>query len=149
MPFQHMNRQERKAIAAYARKNALERPLTLTPIPKERWPRAYLQDPEAPTQVWESRKFLVQMYDAPLFQDIDTRRLSICRVTLRDDGRWEQDLTWEELMTVKRECGFGDWYAIEVYPRDHDIVNVANLCHLWMLARPLSIGWFAGSDQPA
>ena len=46
-------------------------------------------------------------------------------------------------MQVKREIGFGDWYALEIFPRDGDIVNVANMRHLWMLATPLSIGWFA------
>lgn len=141
--YEHLDRQSRKAMMKYAREKALERPATLTPIPRERWPADYRANPEAPTQAWESRKFMVQMYDAPPFQGIDTRRLSVCRVTLQSDGHWEQNLTWEELMAVKRETGFGDWYAVEIYPRDCDVVNVANLRHLWLLAVPLSIGWFS------
>lgn len=143
MPYEHLNRKQRKEMAAYARSEALKRPERLTVIPYERWPDNYRKSTNAPTQAWESRKYLVQMYDAPLFKNIDARRLSVCRVTLQNDGQWEQNLTWEELMTAKRECGFGDWYAVEIYPRDIDIVNVANLRHLWLFSSPLPIGWFA------
>jgi hypothetical protein len=129
-------------MAVYAREEANKRPETLTLIPYERWPANYRQSTNAPMAAWESRKYLVQMYKAPDFKDIDARRLSICRVTLKGDGRWEENLTWEELMTVKRECGYSDWYAIEIYPRDRDIVNVANLRHLWMFDKPLPVGWF-------
>lgn len=130
-------------MASYARAEALKRPEKLTAIPYERWPPHYRQSTGAPTQAWESRKFLVQMYDAPTFKNIDARRLSVSRVTLKGDGRWEENITWEELMAVKRECAFGDWYAVEIYPRDIDIVNIANLRHLWVFSRPLPIGWFA------
>lgn len=146
MPYEHLNREGRRTMAAYARSEAAKRPAKLTMIPYDRWPAAYRQSGTAPTQAWESKEFLVQMYDAPLFNGIDTRRLSVSRVTLQDDGQWEQNLTWEELMRAKRECGFGHWYALEIYPRDIDIVNVANLRHLWLLAVPLPIGWFANTS---
>lgn len=147
MAFEHMNRQERKAMAAYARQKALERPLSMTLIPRDRWPTAYRNSAEAPTKAWESRKCLAQLYDIGAREGRTAMRLSVCRVTLQDNGHWEQNLTWEELMTVKRECGFADWYAVEIYPRDRDIVNVANLRHLWLLATPLLIGWFNSGDE--
>lgn len=94
-----------------------------------------------------SRKYLVQMFDEEPFQGVDTRRLSINRVTLKQDGHWEENLTWEELQDVKREVGFGDWYGVEIYPRDVDVVNVTNLRHLWILAKPLSLGWFSARGR--
>jgi hypothetical protein len=91
--------------------------------------------------VWRSREFLVQAYAAPPLNGIEVHRLSVCRVTLQSDGRWDAEITWDDLQRVKREAGFGDWYAVEVYPRDRDVVNVANMRHLWLFADPLPIGW--------
>lgn len=147
MAYEHMNRADRRAMAVYARTEAAKRPAKLTEIPRERFSTAYRFGANAPTHAWESREFLAQMYDVDPFQGIDTRRLSVCRVTLKDDGHWEENLSWEELMRVKREIGFGDWYAVEIYPRDSDIVNVANMRHLWILAAPLGLGWFSNNPD--
>lgn len=134
-------------MVSYARQEAGRRPAMLTEIPRDRWPSHYRVDPQAPTKAYESREFLAQLYDAGAREGRTTMRLSICRVTLKDDGRWEENLSWDELMRVKRECGFGDWYAVEVYPEDHEIVNVANMRHLWLLSTPLTIGWFKANAQ--
>lgn len=147
MPFEHLNRQQRRAMMAHAREEAARRPAKLTQIPFSQWPESYRNSPDAPTQVWHSREFLAQIYDVKPTHGIDTRRLSICRVTLKEDGRWEEGLSWDDLMRAKREAGFGDWYAVEIYPRDRDIVNVANMRHLWILAVPLELGWFASRSS--
>lgn len=34
-------------------------------------------------------------------------------------------------MQVKRDCGFGDFDALEVYPCDKDIFNTGNIRHLY------------------
>lgn len=135
-------------MAIYAREEAARRPERLTEIPKDRWPTAYRMSPNAPVKAWESRKYLAQLYDIGAAEGRTGMRLSVCRVVLKDDGHWEENLSWDELMQVKREIGCGDMYAVEVYPRDEDIVNVANMRHLWILATPLSIGWFKPSDKP-
>lgn len=146
MAFEHLNRNARRAAASYAKQEAAKRPATLTEIPRDSWPPHYRMDPEAPTKAYHSREFLAQLYDVGSREGRTTMRLSVCRVTLKDDGRWEEGLSWEELMRVKRECGFGDWYAIEVYPEDREIVNVANMRHLWLLSTPLTIGWFKATQ---
>lgn len=64
------------------------------------------------------------------------------RTTLQVSGRWDDSLTWDELQAVKTDCGFGAWFGLEVYPRERDVVNVANMRHLWILEHPLPIGWF-------
>jgi len=148
MPFEHLNREQRRAAVAYARSEAARRPPTLTEIPRDRWPRDYRMSPEAPTKAYESRQFLAQLYDVGAREGRTCLRLSVCRVTLKEDGRWEEGLSWDELMQAKRECGFGDWYAVEVYPEDSEIVNVANMRHLWLLTTPLSIGWFKAQQDP-
>lgn len=114
-------------------KENAKRPLRMTEIPLAEIPfkRKLLK-------AWASRDFLAQAFD-----EITCLRLSVSRTEIKGDGRWADKITWEELQQVKRECGYGDFYAIEIYPQDRDIVNVANMRHLWILSNPLSIGWFA------
>lgn len=49
----------------------------------------------------------------------------------RSNGK--DGLTWDELQEVKSDAGYGDRAAIEVYPRQDEIVNYANIRHLWVL----------------
>lgn len=90
-----------------------------------------------PYAVWRSKGFLVQS-----FIENGCVRLSINRTKLRNDGLWEDGITWDELMECKRQVGMGERYAVEVYPRDRDIVLKANMRHLWVLQEPLPIGLF-------
>ena len=55
--------------------------------------------------------------------------------------RWADGLSWEDLMALKRQCGRGDRDALEVYPADKDVVNVANMRHLWLPAEPVAFAW--------
>lgn len=100
--------------------------------------------------VWRSRHYFVMVFATPPLNGVEARRLSINRVTIGSDGHWNQDIPWEDLQRCKRETGHGDWYGVEVYPRDRDIVNIANMRHLWLLAEPLGIGWFGpdGASLP-
>ena len=66
-------------------------------------------------------------------------RLSVNR-TMPGKDSWLEDITWEELQTVKREVGYGDRLAVEIYPEDVNIVNVANMRHLWIIDG-LDLGW--------
>jgi hypothetical protein len=105
-------------------------PLALAKVPIEQWPLPY---PKGLKEVWRSRFFLVQV-----FLDNGVERLSICKATLKDNGNWEDNITWDELQRLKQECGRGDYEAVEVYPADKDIVNVANMRHLWIVPTPFS-----------
>ena len=91
-------------------------------------------------KAWRSKEFLVQGY----FEDVEgvLIRLSVNRSTLGNNGRWLENITWDELQALKRQAGYGDKYAVEIYPQDKEVVNVANMRHLWILENPLKIGWF-------
>lgn len=112
-------------------------PTSLQPIPCDQWPCVQGMT-KKPYAVLRSRFFLVQM-----FQEADgVSRISVGRTEIEAcSGRWKDGISWEELQDIKRQCGLGDYYAIEVYPKDLDTVNVANLRHLWVLREPLNIGW--------
>ena len=123
-------RQQRREMK---RENS-KQPAWLEVIPESKWPNTV----DKRLKVWRSKDFLVQA-----FKERDGMvRLSINRTSLGDNGRWIENITWEELMELKRQAGFGDFYAIEVYPQDKQIVNVANMRHLWVVDNPLNIGWF-------
>jgi hypothetical protein len=95
-----------------------------------------------PEQVWQSSRYMAQLWDAanPAYPDL--KRLSVCRVRVDVRGRLQDGLTWDELQAVKSELGYGEWYGVEVYPPDSQVVNLANFRHLWLLPAPLRIGWF-------
>jgi hypothetical protein len=126
-------REQRRQLA---RDNA-KRSAILTPIPREQWPDLAGMK-KMPYAVWRSRDFLVQC-----FAERDgVSRLSVARAEVGSNGRWVDGISWDDLQTVKRQVGLRDYYAIEVYPKDSEIVNVANMRHLWVLRDPLDIGWF-------
>jgi hypothetical protein len=110
----------------------------LSPVPESEWP-APGDGHERPVALWRSKRFLVQVYQ----EDIDSLRLTVVRVTMGADGHWEDGITWDELQLLKREAGYGDWYGVEVYPRDRDIVCDCKMRHLWIFSTPIPIGWFS------
>lgn len=117
-------------------------PATLAKIPRHEWP-----NPSAPQlEVWRSRDFLVQVFTG---SGPCKCRLSINRTTLDKAGRWVEGISWDELQRLKRECGFANFDAVEVYPRDRDVVNVANMRHLWVLHEPLPFAWRDAPSAPA
>jgi hypothetical protein len=126
-----VTREKRRQLAIANAKQ----PATLTPVPREKWPE--MGNIGIPSAVFRSRTHLVQVYD----EGDGMQRLSILRTQLNKAGEWVDGIPWDELQDIKRQIGMGDKYAIEIYPRDRDIVNVANLRHLWVLDQPLSIGW--------
>jgi len=89
-----------------------------------------------------SRYYLVQ-----IFEDGDVIRMSVNKTDVNNDGSWKENISWEDLQQLKRQAGFGARYAVEVYPRDIDLVNVANMRHLWILEKPLKIGWSKSIKQ--
>lgn len=123
------SREQRRQLA---RENA-KQPVVLQEVPREQWPQ-----PNAPQlRVWRSRDFLVQEFAA---QAPAVVRLSVCRTTVAGD-RWQDGITWDELQRLKRECGYGDRDAIEIFPPDRDVVDVAAMRHLWVMAEPVACAW--------
>lgn len=145
-----MNRQQRRAAASMTRQSEFvqQRPEKLTPVSVEQWPNPPGMT-HRPTAVWCSRKYLVQVFDEKPFNERSVIRITVCRTSMGVTGKWQDQIAWEELQQIKEDIGFGDQYAIEIYPRDCDLVNVANMRHLWVLQEPLPIGWFNKQPQPS
>lgn len=129
------NREHRRSAQKFIAQENAKWPNELKVWPREDWP-----NPSASvSRVLRSKTFLVQEYaaDAPAIV-----RLSVNRAAISNDGGWQQDITWEELQRLKREAGYGDFEAVEVFPTDENVVNVANMRHLWILpAGSLAFAW--------
>lgn len=119
----HATRAQRRQLA----RDNDKLPDFMLPVPRQAWP-IRSEGPE-PVAVFRSRRFLAQVFDA----HGGVLRISVCTTTLTTGGRWEDGITWDELQQIKREIGFGGRDAVEVYPPDRDVVNVANMRHLWVM----------------
>jgi hypothetical protein len=107
-------------------------PLALKPVPLEQWPSSN----PAVFEVWRSKSFLVQI----CHEKNGYFRMSVNR-TMHTGDDWVAGITWDELMRLKRECGRGDLDALELFPADSDVVNVANIRHLFFPPEPVAFKW--------
>lgn len=116
-----------------------ERAFALIEVPKQEWPDSA---PPALVKLFRSNEFLVQQY-----RDGDYIRLTVNRATTsaedyETNGQdWQGDIDWEEMQKLKAQCGFKNQWAVEVFPPDREIVNVASMRHLWVLPAEPEYGW--------
>lgn len=133
-----MSRQERRASLSLAKSHLrkVNRSLSddFAEIPQEKWPHG--SNPR-PIAVFRSKRFLVQAYE----ENAGVIRLSVCRTTVDSNGNWLAHITWEELQKIKNGVGYSEQDAVEVYPRDQDVVNVCNMRHLWIMPEHLKFAW--------
>ncbi len=120
-----------------AKKRAARYPQTLTEVPRYMWP-------DTPStswryNVWVSSDYLVQGFA----ENGDIVRLTVCSSTPTAEG-WADGLSWDELMEIKRQCGYSGRAAVELYPDDANIVDVANMRHLWVLPEAPAYMWRKG-----
>lgn len=114
---------------------------TMQEVPRELWPDAQRNHPAAPDRVFMSRDFMAQWYELERDDAPAIARLSIHSVHRNGTG-WLDNIPWETLQRIKAECGLGDVDAIEIYPRERDVVNVANIRHLWLVPQSyLPFAW--------
>ncbi|MES3155034.1 DUF7694 domain-containing protein [Sphingomonas faeni] len=103
-------------------------PVGLAPVPSADWP-AIASEGSIRVDVLRSRGFLVQV-----FGEGEMLRLSVNRTEWDErQNRFREDITWDDLQRLKAEAGYPDRVAIEVFPPERLIVNVANMRHLWIL----------------
>ena len=113
-------------------------PMGMVIVPEREWPEARrgFRSDARPCEVWRSRNFLAQIY-----KEERGIRVSVCRTMLKDNGQLYDNISWDELMQIKREIGAGASYAVEVLPPDEHAINVANMRHFWILPGEFIVGW--------
>lgn len=91
-------------------------------------------------KAYVSKKYFVQLYqekNKPL-------RISIIKNKVNADLKWEDGLTWDEIQNIKNEIGFENNDCVEIYPAQQNVVNVANMRHIWVMNDPLPFSWKNG-----
>lgn len=112
------------------KRDNLQWPVKLADVPRASWPAEVFEDCAPRLQVMRSRTFLVQIFA----EDGGMLRLSINRTEWDErQNRFREDIAWDDLQRLKAEAGFGDRLAVETFPPDRLIVNVANMRHLWVM----------------
>lgn len=129
------------------RRENLRWPAALAPIPRDQWPvdpAAARCDASVRLEAWRSRTFLAQLFD-----EGGMLRLSVNRTEWDERAnRFRADIGWDDLQRLKAEAGFGDRAAVELFPPDVSVVNVANMRHIWLLPEPPSWMWAAPCVTP-
>lgn len=142
MDIQSLSRKERRAAARHAREQKKRFGDNLSALPLDEWRHLALKSTVPVLSVWRSKQFLVQVYDESKYIG-GLVRLSVCRTDIDSHGDWADKITWDQLQGLKKQVGMGDFDAIEAFPKDSDVVNVANLRHLWVFTKgsPLNFFW--------
>ena len=140
--IQQLARLDRSAFMA-ARRDHQKR-LRALPIKMTRQDQSRIDAIDSPNkkphQVWQSRHFLAMVYSDAMGDGTFVTRISIQRTELQSDGGWKDGISWDDLMKVKSEIGFSSLWAVECYPPDASVVNVANMRHLFIVPAPI-FGW--------
>lgn len=110
-------------------------------IPYDEWPEHIKNygGELKPIGAWRSKKFFAQIVEEPN----GAIRISINRARFNDKYDYDDGITWDELFAIKNQIGFADKDCIEIYPAAHDLVNVANIRHLFVLDTPHPYNWRA------
>lgn len=77
---------------------------------------------------WSNDKIVVGA-----FKDGDSIRLDIANKDLSGV------FSWEDLQEIKSQCGYGNYDAVEYYPADIDVINTANIRHLYVFTHKLPL----------
>lgn len=128
-----MNRVQRRAAAKFLATESAKWPCRMVPVPKDQWPTK----PSHLMAVFRSNQFLAQLF----VEDGDQLRLSINRTQLDGSGGWREGISWDDLQQIKDQCGYGGYWALEVFPPNAEVVNVANMRHLWIVKVPPDFAW--------
>lgn len=98
---------------------------------------AYPDDGNRRVAVYRSNSFLAQV-----FEEMDGAvRISIMRTMVDEDGEWLEGISWDSLIAIKNECGFSAHWAVEIFPPADEVVDVANMRHLFVLPEAPAFAW--------
>lgn len=109
------------------------------------WLDEFLQDDEhpgpdaEPVRLWRSRDYQAMLY---IDHDSGMKRLAITRVQFdKYTGEYRDGISWDSLQRIKNETVGEDTWAVECYPPERYLQNVANMRHLWILDEEPRFGW--------
>ena len=109
----------------------------LVEVPLHSWPAQRPLPGNYRRSVWRSRDFIVQVFEE--YQG--AVRITVNRTELAELGTSRDGISWDDLQRIKRECGFGEEVAMELYPPDASVVNVGAMRHLFVVPKAPAFMW--------
>lgn len=131
-----LNREQRRALEKARRQQMASYPDTLEIVPETDPNIPYSSHPQDIEHIYRSKKYTVILWKIGVgFTGYNFgQRFSISRNEWNSkDRRYKDGLTWDEIMDIKREMGFGERTAIEYYPADSETINIANMRHIFLV----------------
>lgn len=129
-----LNREERRALEKVKRQLIASYPDTLEIVPENDPNIPYSSHPQDIDKIYRSKKYTVIVWNVPA-----GKKLSIQRNEWDSHaGRYKDQILWDEIQEIKRQCGFGEQNAVEFYPPDSEVINIANVRHIWILPKELT-----------
>jgi len=114
--------------------------MSLLEVPRDQWPDTEGMTLEPSRVAIIGGAYLVQVYE----EADSITRLTVCSTNATSrmgQIRFADGIPWDHLQEVKRVMGYGGLDAVEVYPPGDDLVNRANMRHLWVLPYRLPFVW--------
>lgn len=129
-----LNREQRRALEKVKRQLMASYPDTLEIVPENDPNLPYSSHPQDIDKIYRSKKYTVIVWNVPAGKKLSIQRNEWDSHT----NRYKDNITWDEIQEIKRKCGFGEQNAIEFYPPDSEVINIANVRHIWILPDELT-----------
>lgn len=124
-----LNREQRRALEKAQRAYIATLPEKLTRMDDNDPMMPYSSHPEDRIGVWRNKKFSVILWKVPAGEKMTISRNEWDSKT----RRYEDGITWDEIQEIKRELGYGERTGVEFFPPDSELINIANVRHIWFL----------------
>lgn len=138
-----LNREQRRALEKVKRQLIASYPDELTKVDENDPNMPYTSHPQDLDSIWRNKKFTVMLWNVPA-----GKKMTISRNEWDSKSRRYVDgITWDEIMEIKRGIGFGEQNAVEFYPPDSEVVNIANVRHIWILPHEITDSMLKLDDE--
>lgn len=126
----NLNREQRRALEKAHKILISTYPDELTKVSENDPDIPYSSHPEDITAIYRNKKFTVIVWK-------QNRYCKYCKFTVSrnewssKERRYLDNITWDEIMEIKRAIGLGETQCWEYFPKDSEVVNEANLRHIF------------------
>lgn len=119
-------------------------PDVLTDVPQEEWPQIpeWIATGSVVVRVKRSKRFLAMEWR----ETNDAVRISVMRTEYGPDRLPLEGIGWDDLQLIKAQMNYAHLCAVEIYPPESEVVNVANMRHIWLCNLP-GFMWKRGSGS--
>lgn len=124
-----LNRQQRRALEKTKRALIATYPEKLTKVDENDPNMPYTSHASDLREVWRNKQFTVLVWRVPGGTKMSVQRNEWDSHT----RRYKDGITWDEIMEIKRAIGFGNMCGVEFFPPDDEVINIANVRHIWFI----------------